>query len=160
MIQKYLPEELLLRNDVEQKEENPVESSDYVKSAQSENRLVDWKKGKALCMEDEEFYREMLQTFLDSPSAMELRRYYEESDFENYRIKVHAMKSNLANIGAVSVSEMAKQLELSLKIENNVSYVQKHHEEFMATYERVVSEVETYMESANSGFDSSREQTI
>ena len=48
----------------------------------------------------------------------------------------------------------------SLKIENNVSYVQKHHEEFMATYERVVSEVETYMESANSGFDSSREQPI
>ena len=109
---------------------------------------------------DEIFYREILQMFLDSHSDMELRRYYEESDFENYRIKIHAVKTNLANIGAMKVSEMAKQLELSLKIENNVSYVQKHHEEFMATYERVVSEVETYMESANSGFDSSREQPI
>ena len=125
-----------------------MESSDYVKSAQSENRLVDCKKGKALCMEDEEFYREMLQTFLDSPSAMELRRYYEESDFEDYRIKIHAMKSNLANIGAVSVSEMAKQLELALKNDNHVSYVQENHDEFMAVYEKVVSEVKTYMENA------------
>ena len=98
-------------------------------------------------MEDEEFYREMLQTFLDSPSAMELRRYYEESDFENYRIKIHAMKSNLANIGAVSVSEMAKQLELALKNDNNVSYVQEHHEEFMTVYEKVESEVKAYIES-------------
>lgn len=143
-----------------QKEEIPVESSKHLKGPQAENSLVDWKKGIMFCFGDEKFYREILQMFLDSHSDMELRRYYEEFDFENYRIKIHAVKTNLANIGAMKVSEMAKQLELSLKIENNVSYVQKHHEEFMATYERVVSEVETYMESANSGFDSSREQTI
>ena len=100
-------------------------------------------------MEDEEFYREMLQTFLDSPSDTELIRFYEESDFENYRIKIHAVKTNLANIGAMKVSEMAKQLELALKNDNNVSYVQEHHEEFMAAYDRVVSEVKTYIESAN-----------
>ena len=148
MIQKYLPEELLLKNDLGQKEEILVEFGNYVKDAQSENSLVDWKKGKVYCMDDEEFYREMLQTFLDSPSAMELRRYYEESDFENYRIKIHAIKTNLANIGAVSVSEMAKQLELALKNENNVSYVQAHHEEFMAVHENVVSEVRTYIEGS------------
>ena len=147
MIQKYLPAELLLKNDLGQKEEIPVTSGEHVKGAQSENGLVDWKKGKALCMEDEEFYREMLQTFLDSPSARELRRYYEASDFENYRIKIHAMKSNLANIGAVIPSDMAKQLELALKNENDVSYVQEHHDEFMAVYEKVESEVKTYIES-------------
>lgn len=136
-----------------QKEEIPVESSKHVKGPQAENSLVDWKKGIMFYFRDEIFYREILQMFLDSHSDMELRRYYEESDFENYRIKIHAVKTNLANIGAMKVSEMAKQLEL-------LSYVQKHHEEFMATYERVVSEVETYMESANSGFDSSREQPI
>lgn len=127
----------------------PVESGDHVKGAQSENGLVDWKKGRVLCMEDEEFYREMLQIFLDSHSDMQLRRYYEESDFENYRIKVHAMKSNLVNIGAVSVSEMEKQLELALKNDQNVSYVQENHDKFLAVYENVVSEVKTYLESAN-----------
>ena len=149
MIQKYLPAELLLRNDSGQKEEIRGESGDHVKGKPLENGLVDWKKGKAYCMDDEEFYREMLQLFLDSPSPMELGRYYEESDFENYRIKIHAMKTNLANIGAVRVSEMAKQLELALKNDNQVSYVKENHDEFMTVYESVVSEVKTYMERAN-----------
>ena len=153
MIQKYLPEEIVLKNDLEKndlgkKEEISVEFVDDVGTVQSENGLVDWKMGKAFCMDDEEFYREMLQTFLDSPSATELIRFYEESDFENYRIKVHAMKSNLANIGAMTASDMAKQLELALKNDNNVSYVQAHHEEFMAVYENVVSEVRTYIEGS------------
>ena len=147
MILKYLPEELVLKADLGQKEENPVESDGHIKDEQAENGLVDWKEGKALCLGDEDFYREILQTFLVSHSDAELRRYYEESDFENYRIRIHAVKTNLANIGAMKVSEMAKQLELALKIENNVSYVQEHHEEFMATYERVMSEVERYIES-------------
>ena len=149
MIQKYLPDELLLKNDMKQKEEVSNESSDHVKSTQLENSLVDWEKGKQLCMEDEEFYREILEIFLDSPSAMELKQYYEKSDFENYRIKIHAMKSSLANIGAMTVSDMAKQLEFALKYDNNVSYVQENHDEFMAAYERVVCEVSTSLGRTN-----------
>ena len=136
-----------MKNDLEQKEEIPATSGDTVRSASSEKGLVYWEMGKALCMEDEEIYREVLQAFLESPSAMELRQYYEESDFDNYRIKIHAMKTNLANIGAMSVSDRAKQLELALSNENNVSYVQENHDEFMKEYKRVVSEVKTYMES-------------
>lgn len=79
-----------------QKEEIPVESSKHVKGPQAENSLVDWKKGIMFYFRDEIFYREILQMFLDSHSDMELRRYYEESDFENYRIKIHAVKTNLA----------------------------------------------------------------
>ncbi|MGN0507478.1 MAG: ATP-binding protein [Lachnospiraceae bacterium] len=146
MIRKYLPAELIVKTDLRQKEDNPVESGKQDKGAQAETGLVDWKVGKELCMGNEEFYREILQTFLASHSDTELNRYYEESDFDNYRIKVHAMKTNLANIGAKKVSEMAKQLELALKNENNVSYVREHHEEFIAIYERVLSEVKTYME--------------
>ena len=128
-----------------QKEEIPVESSKHVKGPQAENSLVDWKKGIMFYFRDEIFYREILQMFLDSHSDMELRRYYEESDFENYRIKIHAVKTNLANIGATSVSEIAKQLELALKNENDVSYVQEHHDEFMAAYRNVVAEVKAYI---------------
>ena len=116
-------------------------------STPSENGLVDWEQGRLYCMEDEEFYREILQAFLESTSPMELRQYYEESDFDNYRVKVHAMKSNLANIGAANTSDKAKQLELALKNENDVPYVLENHDEFMKEYERVVSEVKTYMES-------------
>lgn len=60
------------------------------------------------------------------------------------------MKSNLANIGAMTASDMAKKLELALKNDNNVTYVKENHEEFMAVYENVVSEVRTYIESRKS----------
>lgn len=91
----------------------------------------------------------MLRTFLDAHSDAELRGYYEASDFENYRIKVHAIKTNLANIGAGRVSEMAMQLELALKLDKNETYVQEHHEEFMKLLEKVMSEVERYLEGGN-----------
>lgn len=98
-------------------------------------------------MEDENFYREVLQSILDSTYPEELRRYYEESDFHNYCISVHAMKSNLASIGATGTSDKAKQLELAIKNENNISYVRENHDEFMKEYEKVISEVKKYMES-------------
>ena len=119
------------------------------KTVQTEKGLVEWNVGRAYCMEDEEFYREMLRTFLDAHSDAELRGYYEASDFENYRIKVHAIKTNLANIGAGRVSEMAMQLELALKLDKNETYVQEHHEEFMKLLEKVMSEVERYLEGGN-----------
>ena len=63
MIQKYLPEELLEKSDLEKKEEISAESvdesADNVGVVQSENSLVDWEKGKVYCMDDEEFYREI-----------------------------------------------------------------------------------------------------
>ncbi|MDD6037266.1 MAG: ATP-binding protein [bacterium] len=150
-IRKYLPKELIITTDSGQKREITVESGEPAQEAQIENSLVDWKQGRALCIENEDFYRELLQTFLDSHSDLQLRQYYEESDFENYRIKVHAIKSNLANIGAMRVSEMAKQIELALKNDNHVSYVREHHEEFMAAYERVVAEVRAYIQNTDDG---------
>ena len=108
--------------------------------------LVDWEKGITLCMGDENFYREMLQTFLESPSAIELKKYYEEADFDNYRIKIHAIKSSLSNIGAMDTSEKAKQIEAALANDMNVSYVQEKHDEFVKEYESVAAEVKAYLE--------------
>ena len=147
MIRKYLPEDLLVQSEPAPAEELPAEATGQVEDSQSEDGLVDWKKGKALCMDSEEFYREILQIFLDSAADEELRKHYEESDFENYRIKVHSMKSNLANIGAKTASELAKKLELALKNDHDEAYVREHHEEFLAVYGKVVSEVRAYLES-------------
>lgn len=87
----------------------------------------------------------ILQTFIDAHSDTALNQYYEVSDFENYRVKIHAVKTNLANIGAVEASEMAKKLELALKSEKDVNYVKAHHEEFISIYRRVASTVEKHI---------------
>ena len=51
------------------------------------NNILDWEAGTNFCNGDEEFYKEMLQAFLDSHYDMELQDFYKASDFENYCIK-------------------------------------------------------------------------
>ena len=79
----------------------------------------------------------------------ELNRYFDNSDFDNYRIKVHAIKTNLANIGAMEASDMAKELELAIKNDNNIAYVQEHHAEFIAVFAQVLDEVKAYLSDAD-----------
>ncbi|MBQ1172825.1 MAG: response regulator [Lachnospiraceae bacterium] len=148
MILKYLPKELIDKG-TSVKEH----SADTVKSAagkRMEAYYVDWEKGRNRCMNDEEFYREILGMMIESESDLELEQYFEESDFNNYRIKVHAIKSNLANIGAMEVSDMAKQLELAIKIDHNVAYVQEHHAEFIAVLRQVFDEIKEYLSATDS----------
>lgn len=150
MIRKYLPQELILNTGLKQRAVPVNESAGNTPAAKEENDIIDWEKGKGYCAGDEDFYMEMLRTFLESHSDTALCQFYEASDYDNYRIKVHSMKTNLANIGAEKASEMAKKLELALKNENDVNYVQEHHEEFILIYKNVVSAVENILNPKNS----------
>lgn len=58
---------------------------------------------------------------------------FEQKDWKNYTIAVHGLKSAMFSIGAVKVSEMAKQLEMAGK-EDNISYIEEHHQELMDAY--------------------------
>lgn len=147
-ILKYLPRELIDKGtSVKKQSAYTVES---VARKRIEAYYVDWEKGRNRCMNDEEFYQEILGMMIESGSDLELEQYFEDSDFNNYRIKVHAIKSNLANIGAMEASDMAKQLELAIKIDNNVAYVQEHHAEFIAVLRQVFNEVKEYLSATDS----------
>ena len=143
MILKYLPQELIKKETP--LKEHPVDAPKPVESAGSKIHHVNWEKGRKLCMNDEDFFREILGAIAESGYDQELNRYFEDSDFDNYRIKVHAIKANLANIGAMGASDMAKQLELAIKTENNVAYVQEHHAEFITVFRQVLDEVNEYL---------------
>ena len=96
-------------------------------------------------MNDEGFFREILDSIIESESDQELERYFEDADFDNYRIKVHAVKTNLAGIGAMGASDMAKQLELSIKTDNDVAYVQEHHAELIVILRQGFEEIKEYL---------------
>ena len=57
---------------------------------------------------------------------------------ENYTIYIHALKSSMASIGAETLSEMAKDMEQAGK-DGNIEYIEAHHEELMAEYERIIA---------------------
>ena len=148
MILKYLPKELIDKGT--SVKEHSADTVKSVAGKRMEAYYVDWEKGRNRCMNDEEFYREILGMMLESESDLELEQYFEESDFNNYRIKVHAIKSNLANIGAMEASDMAKQMELAIKTDHNVAYVQEHHAEFIAVLRQVFDEIKEYLSATDS----------
>jgi len=152
MIQKYLPEELIEASAAKELKENTIQIENGAVKEHTEEKTkegcpVDWKTGKELCMNDEEFYREMLGIFLESGSDMELQRFYDAKDFENYRIKIHAVKTNLINIGAKESGELAKKMELSLKNGEGTAYVQEHHKEFLSMYYEAAQAVQEYLKN-------------
>ena len=61
----------------------------------------------------EEDYKNALKVFAESieSGAAEIEKYFDGGDWKNYTTKVHALKSTSRIIGAVELSDLAKELE-------------------------------------------------
>lgn len=135
MIIDWLPEEL---------RQNEIEDSESVASAPEDEKQkklpeidgIDWDSA----MQHLPDVEMLLETVSDFYSTMQgeadyLEQCYNELDknelaLENYRIKVHAMKSSSALIGALELSQMAKDLEYAAK-DGNMEMIRNNTSEFL-----------------------------
>ncbi len=83
-----------------------------------------------------ESYLALLKTFYESIDDMTelLNGFYEQGNFKNYTIKVHALKSSAKIIGAAAFGEEAQRLEDAGKAEN-LDYIRKEHAPFMEKFQ-------------------------
>ena len=142
-LKKFLSKDLVKVIREENQEENseakteesaePVEAKPQIALSD----MLDTATGLAYCMNDQRFYKEMLDEYVKSAKIVELKEYFEKGDFEYYRITVHAIKSTSLTIGATKVSEDAKSLEMACK-ENNLDFVKQHHDAFMEEYKSLI----------------------
>lgn len=88
---------------------------------------------------DRVFYEELLTKFAKDADRKEkdIIRFFEQEDYKNYCILVHALKSTAKMIGADSLSEKAKCLEMAAK-NNDDSFIRENHDEMVETYRQVV----------------------
>ena len=121
-LRQYLPEELL-RDESEEK--------DGLWSC------LDKETGLMYCCNNEEFYREMLESYVKNNRLKQIRQNFAEEDWENYQIAVHALKSTSLSIGAGVLSEAAKQLEFAAK-EGRIDDIRKNHAAVMEQYEHLL----------------------
>lgn len=126
MIRKYLPCELM-----EQEEKTAVDSP---------FPFLDTKTGMEYCCNNEDFYKEMLKSYLDNDKTEAIFKSYEEEDWEQYRILVHALKSTSLSIGAVEVSEDARKLEMAAK-EERTDDIRKDHGAVMEKYQILLNQL-------------------
>ena len=133
-LKKFLPKELIKPIDAKTEEsEKRVIADKTAKVTATMSDYLDKATGLAYCMNDENFYNEMLDEYVNSDKTKDLNESLDKADFENYRITVHAVKSSSLTIGAIKVSEDAKALEMACK-ENNLDYVKQNHKAFMDEY--------------------------
>ncbi|MCR5475450.1 MAG: DegV family EDD domain-containing protein [Lachnospiraceae bacterium] len=86
----------------------------------------------------EESFRSVLQIFYDSYESKtgEIQKYYDEQDWENYTIKVHALKSSSRLVGAAGLGDEAEALEMAGK-KGDTGFITKYHPLMMISYGKI-----------------------
>lgn len=102
--------------------------------------MFDTQTGLGYCMEDEQFYISVLQDYLAGDKREQIKEALEGDNIEHYRILLHTLKSTSLTIGAVDLSEHAKQLELAAKEENR-AYIIAHTKELLEEYTDVLDSI-------------------
>ncbi len=94
--------------------------------------------GLDYCCGEEEFYLEMLRMFHSQAKEKkaEIISLYETANWEDYIVKVHALKSTSLTIGAERLAEQAKMLEQAGK-SGNIKYIRHSHPILLRLYDEI-----------------------
>ena len=103
---------------------------------------IDTDEGLACCADDAEFYEEMLKEYVsESQTGLdELDRFYTMQDWEHYGIRAHTAKSTSRMIGAVSFSDIAREMEFAAN-EGKSEEIVARHALFITDYQQLVDDI-------------------
>lgn len=146
MLQKYLPPEKVYSITVK---EAPVITNEPVASSGIDTAL-----GLRYCGESEQVYRNILNTYckMYGNTKMTLDSLLAAESWQDYSVRIHALKSNSLNVGASELSKRCLELELAAKdivadknTDAQIKFIKKNHPIIMVTYNEVVTEGEKYL---------------
>ena len=106
--------------------------------------FLDFEQGKKRCMNDQEFYLELVREFAEESKLETLQDNYQRQDWLQYRMNVHTIKSSAAYIGAEELSQQARLLENAAK-EGNQAYLVAKHIEFTLYYQKVLQGIKDFL---------------
>ncbi len=135
---------------------SPVEKIQKVKAEGQNKELPDWiinhreldvKKGIDNCG-SEKAYLDSLSRFAHyAPYKItEIQECLRQEDIENFTIKVHAAKSSLRMMGAITLSDMAKDLEEAGN-SYNTEYIHSHIGKLLSSYGALACEIDSRLAS-------------
>lgn len=104
---------------------------------------LDIQKGITYCGSREN-YLQILSGQRDGGAKMlqQIQESFDSEDWKNYTIRVHGVKSSMMSIGAVTLSEMAKDLENAGR-GSDYDYIRAKHGVMTAEFERVMEILRT-----------------
>lgn len=110
-------------------------------------KLFDVETGVFYTGGDIETYGEILDLYVrKGPEKQKLiKQLFDGRSWNNYVIEVHALKSSSLTIGSVTLSELAKKLELAGK-SGDYSVIEEKNAEMLEMYEKVLELAREYLE--------------
>ncbi len=144
MLLKHLPSHLITLNE---ETESPVSKPNVTSSLLSALSFLDTKAGMEFAADDEDFYTQILTTYVNEDKRPALNESLSKEDWPNYQILAHSLKGTSMTIGAPELSAKAKALEFAVK-ENNIDYIKEHHYEVMAEYGDLLNQLNDALNKA------------
>lgn len=147
MIKKYLPEDMIKELPVSSPAPEEEKGSPRRKRSIMERLgdFLDTATGMTYCCEDEGFYVSMLETYLENSRLEDMKNFFEQRDFENYRITVHSIKSTSLTIGAAELSGEAKGLEMAQK-SGDIGYIEENHQRVYEMYGEMLQKIKAVLD--------------
>ena len=115
---------------------------------------IDPKTGLSNCQGDVDLYCSILREYADSAAEKQqmIQQYYEQKNWKQYGVYVHALKSSSRLIGASALSKEAAELE-KLADENNEAQILVRHLSTMQGYLKTVQAIKEYLSSTGENED-------
>lgn len=94
--------------------------------------------GLDYCCGEDGFYMEMLDMFYTQAEKKksEIVALYDAADWDEYTVKVHALKSTSMTIGAEGLAEQARLLEQAGKTKD-INYIRHNHDALLRLYDEI-----------------------
>ena len=153
-VARWLPEEKVTKVIVEN---NSINTGQNI-LVSSEERLVDYSIGLDYCMNDEATYGEVLKLFVDSAKERreKIMEDYVNKNMKGYVVRTHGLKSTALTIGAISLSDLCKELEYAGKRyqsgeepQDNLKFIQDNNDRMLDLFDKTVVECQEFIKKRN-----------
>ena len=141
ILKNFIPKEY------QQAPEKTAEKQKQPERPHKNDALLDTAIGLSYMGGSEELYKETLAMYVRSgdENIALIERLFEQEDWKNYVIEVHALKSTSLNIGAARLSEMAKALEFAGKAGELSGASSDRNAELIELYRKVIDAGREYL---------------
>ncbi|MGN0650768.1 MAG: response regulator [Oscillospiraceae bacterium] len=109
--------------------------------------FLDTETGMMYCCDSEEFYLEIINTYLSERKTDSIKQYFDSEDYDNYRIQVHALKSTSRTIGAADMASEAEKLEMAAK-SGDTEYIKANTQRVLTEYAALLEKLENAVNPA------------
>ena len=144
ILEKWIPEDMQSFTIIDYRQEYPMYTQEGLTMIEFEG--VDIKKGMNISGGTEALYTETLAAFYEDglDRLRDIPKCVESGDLELYTTYTHALKSASFNIGASSLSDLAKALELA-GLRKDMLYIKAHTPRFLMSLESLIKKINDYL---------------